>query len=67
MGYHLGEISKTYTSGLHLGAWWTGQEKLQIDVFVFGESLPSESLQIVEDLLWDACNPLFGKRGGRLI
>jgi hypothetical protein len=51
------------TYALHLKEWWTGDEKFNLDVFVFGETLPPEDLQIIEDLIWGTCKPLFGKKG----
>ncbi|GMO46198.1 MAG: hypothetical protein Ta2G_01250 [Termitinemataceae bacterium] len=63
MKQHLFDHSNT-TYALHLIDWWPTDSEINIDVFVFGDSLsPVENLQMIEDLIWDDCKPLFGRKG----
>jgi hypothetical protein len=61
---HLGiEIKQRSTYSLYLKDWWPDNKKIIIRYFVFGSNIENESLQIIEDLLWDEYTPLFGKKG----
>jgi hypothetical protein len=60
--HHLGKLSGTY--GLHLKEWW-GKAPIQIFFLVFGENIAGEYLSLIEDALWEAYKPLFGKEGPR--
>jgi hypothetical protein len=62
MKHHLCMRANT-TYALHLIEWWTGEEEFEIDVFVFGKSIPDGKLQIIEDLIWQKYKPLFGRLG----
>jgi hypothetical protein len=60
--HHLETLSDTY--GLHLGEWW-GKTPIQIFFLVFGGNIAGEYLSLIEDVLWEAYKPLFGKKGPR--
>jgi hypothetical protein len=60
--HHLGELSGMY--GLHLGEWW-GKTPIQIFFLVFPDNISGEYLNLIEDVLWEAYRPLFGKKGPR--
>ena len=60
---HLGLIKPRQTYSMYLKDWWPKNNKLFIHYYEFGEKIKSDSLQIIEDLLWDYYKPLFGKKG----
>jgi hypothetical protein len=61
---HLGlEIKSRQTYSMYLKDWWPENKKLYVNYFEFGEKISADSLQIIEDLLWEKYKPLFGKKG----
>jgi hypothetical protein len=65
MKHHLEKITenKTNVYGLHLEEWLPGGTGFWIDVLDFGDSIDEDYLQIIEDALWKAYKPLFGRMG----
>jgi hypothetical protein len=65
MNHHVEKIAenKTNVYGLHLEEWLPGDAGFFIDVLDFGDSIGEDYLQIIEDALWKAYKPLFGRMG----
>ena len=61
---HIGiglESRSTYS--LWLKDWWPEKIEIQITIYEFKDPIDSESLQIIEDILWNEYKPLLGKKG----
>jgi hypothetical protein len=44
---------------------WRGKTPIQIFFLVFADNIAGEYLSLIEDVLWAAYRPLFGKKGPR--
>ena len=61
---HLGiNIDNRSVYSLYLSDWWPDNIELQIKIYEFGKSINQNSLQIIEDILWEEYKPLLGKQG----
>ena len=55
---HLGDGHKD-TSALHLKYWFSGSYEISITLY----EEPRPIIQLIEDDMWDALRPAFGKQG----
>ena len=62
---HIGldDLKSRSTYSLWLKDWCPNNIKIHIAIYEFSPKINSESLQIIEDILWDEYEPLLGKRG----
>ena len=61
---HLGlNLVSRSTYSLYLIDWWPENIELQFKIFGFGRNIEQNSLQIIEDILWEEYKPLLGKKG----
>jgi hypothetical protein len=51
------------TYALWLKDWWPKNTELVFKIYEFDNTIDTELLQIIEDLLWDEYKPLLGKKG----
>jgi len=61
---HLGlYIESRSVYSLYLKDWWPNNIELHFKIFEFGRNIDRNSLQIIEDILWEEYKPLLGKKG----
>ena len=62
---HLGRGAGTTTWALYLSAWAAPlQAKFVVEYYEFNETI-AEDVELIEGVLWDSLQPLFGKKGGK--